>query len=108
MTPMGELVARRARGPFAPRGVSATHNAQRKTLKSFVFFLALFLLLLGGSLLVQVSCPKYHAICHHYQAPRHIEKRDTQGIRALCSVCLLLRIQPTLTYTACFDVPPQG
>ena len=41
-TPMGELAARRARGPFGPRGVSASeacaHNAQqRKTLKSFVF-----------------------------------------------------------------------
>ena len=41
-TPMGELAARRARGPFGLRGVSASeacaHNAQqRKTLKSFVF-----------------------------------------------------------------------
>ena len=41
-TPMGELTARSARGPFGLRGVSASeacaHNAQqRKTLKSFVF-----------------------------------------------------------------------
>jgi hypothetical protein len=33
----------------------------------------------GSTMQGPAVCPIYHAICPHYQAPGHIENRDTQG-----------------------------